>query len=286
MPEHELDPKAEAAGPGRSRRERGMLRYFLEYQWFVDFALYATVVYGFTEGYYCLADPQKETNLGVLWCLLTVIFSVKIFFTVMRHYFRSEEGGERSVCLAFGGERSVCLAFSFFFLLLAMVALVVREDYLEFGLEPGLRSGAPHHGQRRLPAVPAFPEGAPAEHGAEQLAGSRLGAGSCSCSRSPTRPRRLQERLPQASPPGELRDTRAARIREEFPLLPRTRRRGASFRACKGGKGAVPSGAAPSRSRGRPRPDTRMRSRRGSLERRHRLGVCSRGRTRYTQEHK
>lgn len=46
---------------------------------------------------------------------------------VMRHYFRSEEGGERSVCLTF----------AFFFLLLAMVALVVREDYLEFGLEAG-----------------------------------------------------------------------------------------------------------------------------------------------------
>lgn len=45
----------------------------------------------------------------------------------MRHYFRSEEGGERSVCLTF----------AFFFLLLAMVALVVREEYLEFGLEAG-----------------------------------------------------------------------------------------------------------------------------------------------------
>ncbi|XP_059687960.1 transmembrane protein 161A [Gavia stellata] len=80
------------------------------------------------EGYYCLADPQKETNIGVLWCLLTVVFSLKVFFMVMRHYFCSEEGGERSVCLTF----------AFFFLLLAMVALVIREDYLEFGLEPGL----------------------------------------------------------------------------------------------------------------------------------------------------
>ncbi|NXT20645.1 T161A protein, partial [Syrrhaptes paradoxus] len=105
-----------------------VLRYFLEYQWFVDFAVYSTAVYVFTEGYYCLAAPQKETNLGVLWCLLTVVFSVKVFCTVMRHYFRSEEGGERSVCLTF----------AFFFLLLAMVALVIREDYLEFGLEPGL----------------------------------------------------------------------------------------------------------------------------------------------------
>ncbi|NXF78509.1 T161A protein, partial [Sclerurus mexicanus] len=105
-----------------------VLRYFLEYQWFVDFAVYSTAVYVFTEGYYSLASPSRETNLGVLWCLLSVIFSVKVFFMVMRHYFRSEEGGERSVCLTF----------AFFFLLLAMVALVIREDLLEFGLESGL----------------------------------------------------------------------------------------------------------------------------------------------------
>nr|XP_023963934.1 transmembrane protein 161A isoform X4 [Chrysemys picta bellii] len=67
-------------------------------------------------------------NVGILWCLLTVFFSFKIFFMVMHHYFRSEEGGERSVCLTF----------AFFFLLVAMVALVVREDYLEFGLDSGL----------------------------------------------------------------------------------------------------------------------------------------------------
>lgn len=53
-----------------------VLRYFLEYQWFVDFAVYSTAVYIFTEGYYCLADPEKETNMGVLWCLLTVVFSM------------------------------------------------------------------------------------------------------------------------------------------------------------------------------------------------------------------
>lgn len=47
---------------------------------------------------------------------------------LMSHYFRSEEGGERSVCLAFG----------FLSLLIAMLVLVVREDYLEFGLEPGM----------------------------------------------------------------------------------------------------------------------------------------------------
>ncbi|XP_043834908.1 transmembrane protein 161A [Dromiciops gliroides] len=107
-----------------------VLRYFSEYQWFVDFALYACGVYLFTEGYYCLVDPAKEANIGILWCFLTIIFSVKVFLTVMWLYFYSEEGGERSVCLAF----------AFIFLLLAMLVLVVREDILEFGLEPGLAS--------------------------------------------------------------------------------------------------------------------------------------------------
>lgn len=46
---------------------------------------------------------------------------------LVSHYFRSDEGGERSVCLAFG----------FLSLLMAMLVLVVREDYLEFGLESG-----------------------------------------------------------------------------------------------------------------------------------------------------
>ncbi|XP_053558890.1 transmembrane protein 161A [Bombina bombina] len=107
-----------------------VLRYFLEYQWFIDFSLYSTFIYLFTEGYYCLVDASSEVNIGVLWCLLTVIFSVKVLFTVMQHYFRSEEGGERSVCLTF----------AFFFLLIAMIVMIVREEYLEFGLEPGLTS--------------------------------------------------------------------------------------------------------------------------------------------------
>ncbi|KAM5191281.1 transmembrane protein 161A [Mantella aurantiaca] len=107
-----------------------VLRYFLEYQWFIDFALYSTIIYLFTEGYYCLVNAQNEVNIGVIWCLITVVFSFKVLLTMMKHYFRSEEGGERSVCLTF----------AFFFLLLAMIVMIVREEYLEFGLESGLSS--------------------------------------------------------------------------------------------------------------------------------------------------
>ncbi|XP_069784676.1 transmembrane protein 161A isoform X2 [Narcine bancroftii] len=104
-----------------------VLRYFLEYQWLMDFVMYATLVYSFTEAYYSLLNIQGEVNIGVLWCLLTLVFGIKLLFSLMAHYFKTEEGGERSVCLTF----------AFLFLLIAMLVLVVREDYLEFGLEPG-----------------------------------------------------------------------------------------------------------------------------------------------------
>ncbi|XP_011949913.1 PREDICTED: transmembrane protein 161A isoform X3 [Cercocebus atys] len=107
-----------------------VLRFFLEYQWFVDFAVYSGGVYLFTEAYYYVLGPAKETNIAVFWCLLTVAFSIKMFLTVTRLYFSAEEGGERSVCLTF----------AFLFLLLAMLVQVVREDTLELGLEPGLAS--------------------------------------------------------------------------------------------------------------------------------------------------
>ncbi|XP_069864644.1 transmembrane protein 161A isoform X2 [Dipodomys merriami] len=107
-----------------------VLRFFLEYQWFVDLAVYAGGVYLFTEAYYYALRPAREANIAVVWCLLTVVFSIKVFLTLTRLYFSAKEGGERSVCLAF----------AFLFLLLAMLVQVVREETLELGLEPGLAS--------------------------------------------------------------------------------------------------------------------------------------------------
>lgn len=53
-----------------------MLRFFLEYQWLVDFAVYATGVFLFTECYYSVVDARKEVNIGAIWCVLTVLFSL------------------------------------------------------------------------------------------------------------------------------------------------------------------------------------------------------------------
>lgn len=42
----------------------------------MDFAVYSGGVYVFTEAYYYVLGPAKETNIAVVWCLLTVAFSV------------------------------------------------------------------------------------------------------------------------------------------------------------------------------------------------------------------
>ncbi|XP_063084094.1 transmembrane protein 161A isoform X2 [Cavia porcellus] len=105
-----------------------VLRFFLEYQWFVDFSVYAGGVYLFTEAYFYLLGP-REANISVFWCLLIVAFSIKVLATLTQLYFSVQ-----------GGERAVCCASAFLFLLLAMLVQAVREDVLELGLEPGLAS--------------------------------------------------------------------------------------------------------------------------------------------------
>ncbi|CAL8296780.1 transmembrane protein 161B [Gadus morhua] len=103
------------------------LHYFPEFQWLVDFTVAATVVYLITELYYSVAQPSGEMNISVVWCLLVLAFVIKSLFSLTAHYFKLEEGGERSLCITFG----------FFFFVKAMAILIVTENYLEFGLENG-----------------------------------------------------------------------------------------------------------------------------------------------------
>ncbi|XP_019387877.1 PREDICTED: transmembrane protein 161B isoform X3 [Crocodylus porosus] len=103
------------------------LHYFPEYQWLVDFTVAATVVYLVTEAYYSLMKPSQEMNISIVWCLLVLAFAIKVLFSLTTHYFKVEDGGERSVCVTFG----------FFFFVKAMAILIVTENYLEFGLETG-----------------------------------------------------------------------------------------------------------------------------------------------------
>ncbi|KAJ8380607.1 hypothetical protein SKAU_G00013850, partial [Synaphobranchus kaupii] len=103
------------------------LHYFPEFQWLVDFTVAATIVYLITEIYYSLAEPSSEMNISVVWCLLVLAFVIKVLFSLTAHYFKVEEGGERSLCITF----------AFFFFVKAMAILIVTENYLEFGLETG-----------------------------------------------------------------------------------------------------------------------------------------------------
>ncbi|XP_071588430.1 transmembrane protein 161B isoform X3 [Heliangelus exortis] len=110
-----------------TERDTIALHYFPEYQWLVDFTVAATVVYVVTEAYYSVVKPSQEMNISVVWCLLVLAFAVKVLFSLTTHYFKVEDGGERSVCVTFG----------FFFFVKAMAILIVTENYLEFGLESG-----------------------------------------------------------------------------------------------------------------------------------------------------
>ncbi|XP_071995535.1 transmembrane protein 161B [Engystomops pustulosus] len=103
------------------------LHYFPEYQWLVDFTVAATIVYLITEAYGSLVDSSQEMNISIVWCMLVLAFAVKVLFSLTTHYFKVEDGGERSVCVTFG----------FFFFVKAMAILIVTENYLEFGLESG-----------------------------------------------------------------------------------------------------------------------------------------------------
>ncbi|KAM6965611.1 transmembrane protein 161B [Aplochiton taeniatus] len=103
------------------------LHYFPEFQWLVDFTVVSTLVYLITELYYSVAQPSGEMNISVVWCLLVLAFVIKNLFSLTAHYFKLEEGGERSLCITFG----------FFFFVKAMAILIVTENYLEFGLETG-----------------------------------------------------------------------------------------------------------------------------------------------------
>jgi len=108
------------------------LRYFPEYQWLLDFSLYALLVYVITEIYnFCIPPREDELNLSMIWCLLVVIFAWKLLGSLTVQYFRSDE----SI-----GERSTCIVSCLVYLLVAMMILIVPENKLEVGLDQAYAS--------------------------------------------------------------------------------------------------------------------------------------------------
>ncbi|KAG7307978.1 hypothetical protein JYU34_006605 [Plutella xylostella] len=107
------------------------LRFYTEYQWMVDFSLYASIVYVLSEAYNSVFPQKDDLNLSMVWCLLVVLFSFKILLSLTKQYFTSEESmGERSTCIV-----SFCV-----FLLIAMMILIVDDKNLEVGVDPAYDS--------------------------------------------------------------------------------------------------------------------------------------------------
>lgn len=52
------------------------LRYYTEYQWLVDFSLYACIIYVASEVYHFFIPLKEEVNLSMMWCLLVVFFAL------------------------------------------------------------------------------------------------------------------------------------------------------------------------------------------------------------------
>jgi len=102
------------------------LRFYTEFQWLMDFAVCGVITYGLTEAYYAFGRPlPSEVNLSMMWCILIVAFACKTLFSVTAIYFRTDEGGERILCIVFG----------LFFLVVAMAVLITPDNVLDFGFE-------------------------------------------------------------------------------------------------------------------------------------------------------
>ncbi|XP_039266774.2 transmembrane protein 161B-like [Styela clava] len=127
-----------------------VLRKYDEYEWLVDYGLYATIVYCGTEIYYEWWKPDPEFNISMVWSLLAIGFVCKNLFSIMKLYFKSESG-ELSTCITFG-----CFSF-----VASMAVLVVDEQTLEFGLDSAYNAFAQNASLLTIGAT-VYPSPAPA----------------------------------------------------------------------------------------------------------------------------
>ncbi|XP_011313062.1 transmembrane protein 161B [Fopius arisanus] len=102
------------------------LKYYSEFQWLLDFSVYAAITYALTEIYNYFYPITDEINLSMVWCSLVIGFAFKMLLTLWIQYFK----GDESV-----GERSTCIVTGFVYLLIAMVILIIDENKLEIGLD-------------------------------------------------------------------------------------------------------------------------------------------------------
>ncbi|KAH9368755.1 hypothetical protein HPB48_004774 [Haemaphysalis longicornis] len=58
------------------------LRFYTDYQWLMDFAIHAVMVYTITEAYLHFFPGREEINLSLVWCLLVLGFATYPLFRV------------------------------------------------------------------------------------------------------------------------------------------------------------------------------------------------------------
>lgn len=107
------------------------INYAIDLEWLVDLSLLSAFCFVITETQFYFYPDSNETNFSVIWALLVVGYSLKILWSLTAIYFKNEQ----SI-----GERSVCIVSGCFFMLIAMVVLLTKETYLEFGLDDAYRS--------------------------------------------------------------------------------------------------------------------------------------------------
>ena len=99
------------------------LHFYSDFQWLIDFSVCSIVVYIISEVYVGLLKPRNEFNLSLLWCVVAMLFALRILYSVTAIYFRTE-----------GGERQICVIFAFAFLVLSMGIIITDEQTMDFGL--------------------------------------------------------------------------------------------------------------------------------------------------------
>lgn len=52
----------------------------MEYQWLINFSLYAGLVYLSTEIYSYYSPIENEINLSMLWCSIVIVFALYPYF--------------------------------------------------------------------------------------------------------------------------------------------------------------------------------------------------------------
>lgn len=107
------------------------LQYYMysDYAWIVDFSFSAIIVYTLTEMYYKVAPHRVEFNISILWCLLALMFCLRVLAAQTWVYIRTDDGGERVLLVTF----------TFAFLVFAM-GVLVTDHIIEFGLEEGYKN--------------------------------------------------------------------------------------------------------------------------------------------------